>query len=70
MLGPLEAFRVAQINAAENFNYTPLIAAALLYLAVTVPLARILDRMQARSRDVTSGTTPLSDATPSSRSAA
>ncbi len=54
VLGPLEAFRVAQINAAENFNYTPLIAAALLYLAVTVPLARILDRMQARSRDVTS----------------
>jgi len=59
VLGPLEAFRVAQINAAENFNYTPLIAAALLYLAVTVPLARILDRMQARSRDITSGTTPL-----------
>ncbi len=59
VLGPLEAFRVAQINAAENFNYTPLIAAALLYLAVTVPLARMLDRMQARSRDVTSGTVPL-----------
>ena len=58
VLGPLEAFRVAQINAAENFNYTPLIAAALLYLAVTVPLARILDRMQARSRDITSGVTP------------
>jgi len=59
VLGPLEAFRVAQINAAENFNYTPLIAAALLYLAVTVPLARILDRMQARSRSITSGTMPL-----------
>ena len=59
VLGPLEAFRVAQINAAENFNYTPLIAAALLYLAVTVPLARILDRMQARSRSITSGTVPL-----------
>ena len=59
VLGPLEAFRVAQINAAENFNYTPLIAAALLYLAVTVPLARILDRMQARSRSVTSGSVPV-----------
>ena len=32
ILGPLEAFRVAQIEAASNFNYTPLVAAALLYL--------------------------------------
>jgi polar amino acid transport system permease protein len=50
ILGPLEAFRVAQIFAAENFNYTPLIAAALLYIAVTVPLARIVDRMQSRGQ--------------------
>ena len=48
ILGPLEAFRVAQIAAASDFNYTPLLAAALLYLCVTVPLARFLDRMQAR----------------------
>ncbi|HWT95778.1 MAG TPA: amino acid ABC transporter permease [Solirubrobacteraceae bacterium] len=46
ILGPLEAFRVAQIEASSNFNYTPLLAAALLYLIVTVPLARIVDRMQ------------------------
>ena len=39
-----EAFRVAQIQAAGDFNYTPLIGAALLYLAVTIPLARLLDR--------------------------
>jgi polar amino acid transport system permease protein len=45
ILGPLEAFRIAQIFQGQNFNYTPLIAAALLYLAVTVPLARIVDRM-------------------------
>ena len=50
ILGPLEAFRVAQIFASENFNYTPLIAAALLYIAVTVPLARIVDRMQSRGQ--------------------
>ena len=48
ILGPLEAFRVAQIDASSNFNYTPLLAAALLYLCVTVPLARIVDRMQRR----------------------
>jgi polar amino acid transport system permease protein len=46
ILGPLEAFRVAQIYASTNFNYTPLLAAALLYLCVTVPLARVVDRMQ------------------------
>jgi polar amino acid transport system permease protein len=44
-IGPLEAFRIAQIFQGENFNYTPLIAAALLYLLVTVPLARVVDRM-------------------------
>jgi polar amino acid transport system permease protein len=49
ILGPAEAFRVAQVFAASQFNYTPLIAAALLYLCVTVPLTRIVDRMQARS---------------------
>jgi polar amino acid transport system permease protein len=50
ILGPLEAFRVAQIEAAQNFIYTPLVAAALLYVCVTVPLARVLDGMQRRRR--------------------
>ena len=50
ILGPLEAFRVAQIEASSDFNYTPLLAAALLYLCVTVPLARLVDRMQRRRR--------------------
>jgi polar amino acid transport system permease protein len=45
ILGPQEAFRVAQIIQGQTFNYTPLIAAALLYLAVTVPLARLIERM-------------------------
>ena len=44
ILGPQEAFRIAQIEQASDFNYTPLLAAALLYLAVTLPLARVLDR--------------------------
>jgi polar amino acid transport system permease protein len=38
-----EAFRVAQIEAQTNFNYTPLLAAALLYLCITIPMARLLD---------------------------
>jgi polar amino acid transport system permease protein len=48
ILGPQEAFRVAQIFAASQFNYTPLIAAAALYLCVTIPLTRVVDRLQAR----------------------
>ena len=50
ILGPQEAFRVAQIEAASDFNYTPFIAAAILYLLVTVPLARIVDHQQAKAR--------------------
>jgi polar amino acid transport system permease protein len=50
ILGPQEAFRVAQVFAASTFNYTPLLAAAALYLCVTIPLTRIVDRLQARSR--------------------
>lgn len=45
IIGPIEAFRAAQIFQGENFNFTPLIAAALLYLAVTVPMARLVDRL-------------------------
>jgi polar amino acid transport system permease protein len=48
VLGVQEAFRVAQIDAASTFNYTPLIAAALLYIAVTIPMARILDHISKR----------------------
>lgn len=43
-----EAFRQAQIDASTDFNYTPLLGAALLYLAVTVPLARLLDWWERR----------------------
>lgn len=46
ILGPQEAFRIAQISSSSTFNYTPLLAAALLYLCVTIPLARVVDRMQ------------------------
>jgi len=45
-----EAFRQAQIATLDNFNYTPLLGAALLYLAVTIPCAYLLERWE-RSRD-------------------
>ncbi len=48
MLGIAEAFRIAQIEALSSFNYTPLLAAASLYLLVTIPMARLLDRITDR----------------------
>jgi polar amino acid transport system permease protein len=59
ILGPLEAFRVAQIAASSTFNYTPLLAAAVLYLAVTVPMARIVDHVTARDRLLRSAGAPV-----------
>lgn len=50
VLGIAEAFRIAQIETLSTFNYTPLLAAALLYLAVTFPMARILDHITAREQ--------------------
>ena len=51
ILGPLEAFRIAQIFQGQEFNYTPLIAAALLYLAVTIPTARLVERIGGQPGD-------------------
>jgi polar amino acid transport system permease protein len=51
-LGPIEAFRVAQIEASSNFIFTPIVAAGLLYLCVTIPMTRWVDHLQARSRRV------------------
>lgn len=52
IIGPQEAFRIAQIQSASDFNYTPLLAAALLYLAVTLPLARLLDIWSRRRGEI------------------
>jgi polar amino acid transport system permease protein len=49
VVGPLEAVRQAQIYAAGQFNYTSYVAAALLFIALTIPLARLTDRIAART---------------------
>lgn len=48
-LGPLEALREAQIKADYDFNYTPYLGAALLFIAITVPLTRYADRLQRKA---------------------
>ena len=45
-----EAFKQAQIFQSANFNFTPLLAAALLFLLVTIPLTRLVDWLVARQR--------------------
>ena len=43
ILGPLEALRQAYIYTAKTFNFTPYLGAALLFLALTIPMARVTD---------------------------
>ncbi|MEU9838046.1 amino acid ABC transporter permease [Actinomadura sp. NPDC048032] len=49
VLGPLEALRQAQIHSADTFNYTPYLATAVLFIALTVPMARFTDHLAARA---------------------
>ena len=49
-LGSVEAFKQSQIDAAATFNYTPYLAAAVLFVAMTIPLARFADWLVARDR--------------------
>ena len=50
VLGVREAVREADIYAAKTFNYTGYIAAALLFLLVSVPVARFTDWYTNRDR--------------------
>jgi polar amino acid transport system permease protein len=50
LLGPIEAFRQSQIEVAGSFNYTPYLVTALLFVLLTIPLARLTDWLIARER--------------------
>jgi polar amino acid transport system permease protein len=45
-----EAFKEAQIIQSADFNFTPLVAAALLFLVITVPMTRLVDWLTSRER--------------------
>ena len=49
-VGVVEIFRQSYIKQAGNFNFTPYIATALVFLIVTIPLARLTDVLVARDR--------------------
>ena len=48
-IGPLEATRQAQIYSGLNFNYTSYVVAALLFIAITIPISRFTDWLLQRS---------------------
>ncbi|MFL5673639.1 MAG: amino acid ABC transporter permease [Chloroflexota bacterium] len=55
-IGVVEIFRTAQIKQAATFNFTPLIGVALVFIVVTIPLARFTDRLVARDKARSSAT--------------
>ena len=50
VLGSIEAARAAQIYGAEQFNYASYVVAALLFVLITIPLARFTDHLIERDR--------------------
>jgi polar amino acid transport system permease protein len=49
-LGVIEAFNQAQIDTDATFNYTPYLVAALLFVLITIPLARFTDWLASRDK--------------------
>jgi len=49
-IGVVESFRQAQIDSAATFNFTPYLCTALLFIIITIPLARFTDWLIARDR--------------------
>ena len=47
---PPEAFLQSQIDQAATFNFTPVVGAAICFLAITLPLTRFTDWLVARQR--------------------
>ncbi len=48
-IGLVEALRAASVYQAETFNFTSLAVAALFFIALTVPIARVTDWMSLRA---------------------
>jgi len=49
-VGVVEVFRQAQIDESASFNFTPFLVTAVLFLLITIPLARLTDWLIARDR--------------------
>lgn len=49
-IGVVEVFRASQIESSARFNFTPFLVVALIFLLVTLPLARLTDILVAREQ--------------------
>ncbi len=49
-IGVVEIFRFSQIKQAATFNFTPYLATALVFIVMTIPLARFTDWLVSRDR--------------------
>jgi polar amino acid transport system permease protein len=49
-VGVVEVFRESQIKQSTLFNFTPYLATALIFVILTIPLARLTDWLVARDR--------------------
>jgi polar amino acid transport system permease protein len=49
-IGVIEVFRASQIESSARFNFTPFLVVALIFLVVTLPLARLTDWLVAREQ--------------------
>jgi polar amino acid transport system permease protein len=50
LVGVLEAFRWSLVDTAGAFNFTPNVVTALLFVVITIPLARLTDWLVGRER--------------------
>ena len=56
LIGPVEILRQAGIDKATYANFTPYVAASLIFLALTIPCTRLADWALARQRSRTGAT--------------
>ena len=50
VLGVVEVFRAAQIRQAATFNYTPFVITAIIFVLLTIPMARLVDWLVRREQ--------------------
>lgn len=56
IVGSVEVLRQAGVLSARDYNFTHYVVAAVLFLAVSIPLTRVTDWLLARERRMQSGT--------------
>lgn len=56
LIGPIEILRQAGVDKSKFANFTPYVAAAVIFLCITIPLTRTTDYLLERERRRTTGT--------------